>query len=212
MDYLESFISGKIDARSFIHELNSNAELQNQISGLVIEEDANNRESGLWKRISYDALESYDFDCLRLIKARYRFDNSIDDNLNLHATLRQIYTFYHPEVVCTQRYDKAFDIYLDAIQDCFDGSEVENVVEKIIQDALLSSSAKTKQRATAKTMVKEAFHVTDRKRPRWIQGPEWPMGTDSPMQYIEQKRSGEEVHYVFRDVTTGETRTIIQWY
>ena len=86
------------------------------------------------------------------------------------------------------------------------------MVEQIIQKAITSSNTKTKRRSFAKSVVKAAFHVVDRKRPRWIQGPEWPMGTDSPMMFIEQKRHGEEVRYMFQDVTTGEKRVVIQWY
>ena len=212
MNYIESFLTGVLDAKSFINELNCNKELQNQIRDLISIDDASNRNSMLWKRISFDALKSHDFDSMCLLNAICKYDNSISDNLNLHSTLREIYCYYNPEVICTHQYDKAFDIYLEAIQDCFDGPEVERVVERIIQDALTSSNAKTKQRVAAKFMVKEAFHILDRKRPRWIQGPEWPMGKESPMMFIEQKRLSEEVHYLFKDVTTDEMRTIIQWY
>jgi len=212
VDFIQSFLTGELDAKSFIMEIASNEELNERIRTLVLTEDANNRGSHLWKSISYDALKSHGFDCLRFLKSTCKFDNTVSDNLNLHDVLRRVYGYYHPEVECTQKYEDTFDVYLDAIQDCFDGPEVDSVVERIIQEALLSSSAKTKQRATAKTMVKEAFHILDRKRPRWIQGPEWPMGKDSPMQFVEQKCKGEEVHYLFCDVKTGETRTVVQWF
>ena len=64
----------------------------------------------------------------------------------------------------------------------------------------------------AKRDIEEQFHVVDKKRPRWIQGPEWPMGTHSPMMFISQKRSGEVVRYTFKDVDTDEIRVVEEYY
>lgn len=50
------------------------------------------------------------------------------------------------------------------------------------------------------------------KRPCWIQGGEWPMGKNSPMQYIGRSKIPDGVKYIFQDVDTGEIREIEQFY
>ena len=57
-----------------------------------------------------------------------------------------------------------------------------------------------------------AFHIKDRKFPRWAQGANWPMGKNSPMEYLGQRRDGELVELRFRDVDTGEIRIVEQFY
>lgn len=58
----------------------------------------------------------------------------------------------------------------------------------------------------------EVFHIKNRKFPRWVQGPAWPMGKNSPMEYLGQRRDGELVALRFRDVDTGEDRIVEQFY
>ena len=54
--------------------------------------------------------------------------------------------------------------------------------------------------------------VEGQTRPHWIQGPEWPMGKNSPMKYLSRKRDGERVIFTFQDVDTGEIREVEQFY
>ena len=60
--------------------------------------------------------------------------------------------------------------------------------------------------------LKKAFHIEHSKRPYWIQGGEWPMGKNSPMQYISRSKIPDGVKYIFQDVDTGEIREIEQFY
>ena len=212
MGAVEEFLTGEMDSRTFIHMVQTDAELQETIRRLIPDEAKDNPEHPLWKSVSYSVHKPLNYDYLRHIRSICRFDHTIGDTLNLFGTLQCVYRYLEPDLLFTTVYDDNFDVYLSAIQDCFDGPEVEETVERIIQDAVASGKSRTKRTAQAKEDVREAFHVTDRKRPRWIQGPEWPMGEDSPMQFVEQKRKGEEVRYTFRDVTTGELRTVAQWY
>ncbi len=57
-----------------------------------------------------------------------------------------------------------------------------------------------------------AFHIQGRNFPRWPQNAQWPMGKNSPMAYVKQKRDGDLVLLTFQDVDTGEVRVVEQFY
>lgn len=84
-------------------------------------------------------------------------------------------------------------------------------MEQIVTDSMQLPS-KAKRIKQAKTTVSTNFHVHNNRRPRWIQGPEWPMGVNSPMEFIAQKKAGDTVNYEFKDVDTGYTRIVKQYY
>ncbi|MBP5294665.1 MAG: hypothetical protein J6Y95_02970, partial [Lachnospiraceae bacterium] len=104
-----------------------------------------------------------------------------------------------------------YDLYMNAIGECYEGSEVKDLIEQIVHNCI-SIQPKTKRIKETRQQISQLFHTTDGKRPNWIQGPDWPMGKNSPMKYIERKRKGERVDYYFEDVDTGEKRLIIQYY
>ena len=131
---------------------------------------------------------------------------------DIFATISFFYIFNYPDFPCTDQYRDAYGLFLDAVGERFDGPEVQEVTEKIVYECL-DIRPKTKRVKTAKERVYETFHMEDRKLyPRWIQGSEWPMGKNSPMQFAKQTRRGESVLFYFRDVDTGEERIITQYY
>lgn len=211
MNTIELLLSGQMEMSEFTSILKSDQSLQNQIKEFVPQEAVDNPSHIFWKQIGYKALENTEFDFYKLLLRLGKFNGTIGDNLNIFDIIRRGYTYHHPEINCTEKYTAAFDLYLDTIRDCFDGPEVRHVVERIIQDALpLKTKSKRTQQARAE--VKAQFHLEDKKRPRWIQGAEWPMGENSPMAFISQKRHGELVEYFFRDADTGYERTVTQFY
>ena len=85
------------------------------------------------------------------------------------------------------------------------------MIEKIINNAI-SIKPKAKRASTVKQQIKTVFHIEGTNYPRWIQGPEWPMGVESPMQFIGRERKGKQVVFLFRDVATGDEKKIVQFY
>lgn len=80
-----------------------------------------------------------------------------------------------------------------------------------IQSLLMQTRSNSK--TTQKQFILKSFHVENsRYRPRWVQGPEWPMGKQSPMKFERQEKKGELVKYFFVDVDTGEEKVIEQLY
>lgn len=208
---IEKMLTGQIEMPEFIHALRTNDTLIQQLRELIPTDARYNREHPIWMQHAYSAVYPYKFDLYEYIVQFYRLDGTIGDNLNIFCTVKRFYSFVHPEIECTEKYHIAHKVYLNVTRDSFEGSEVNGVVQQIVQDALRlkTKSARVKY---AKQEINLKFHVVDNKYPRWIQGPDWPMGVHSPMQFISRKRKGETVFYEFRDVDTGETRIVEQWY
>ena len=179
-DVLIQFLTGKMESKDFIAAVISSAALQDRIAALVPQEAVHNKEHPFWQNISYSGLESDGFDAWKHLCRLCVFDGSLGDSLNVFGSLKAMFKYYAPDLPYTTFYHDAYGLYLDAAQDCFDGPEVEHITEAVIRNAL-PVMPKTKRIQTAKQQMKEVFHVTDRARPRWIQGPEWPMGQKSPM-------------------------------
>ncbi len=208
---IEQVLSGSIHIEVFLDELRSNQDLQNYIRDFIPLDATTNAAHDIWKIIPYESLRRNDFDYYKFLFWALHSNNRFGNNLSIFSRLQRIYLFYNPDFQCTNRYEKEFDLYLDVIQDCFEGPEVQTIVEHIV-----SKSAElptyTQQKKCAKAALCKNFHIEGRKRPHWIQGPEWPMGSKSPMAYVLQKHDGDLVQFFFKDVDTGETKIIEQAY
>lgn len=208
---IESMLIGKIEMREFIQTIQEDHQAMESIVNIIPQEAINNRNHELWKNISYDWARMCGFNAWEGICNICRFDDSIGDNLNIWGTLHAIYSYSYPNLPYTTKYHDIHTIYLEAIGDYYGGPEVKDIIESIIVDSL-ELKTKSQRIKYAKEKIKNTFHVVDNKKPWWIQGAEWPRGVNSPMQFIDKKRRGEEVHYSFRDVDTEEIRTVIQYY
>ena len=211
MSYLDSFLKGDLDDKSFISYLKCCSELQNEINNLIPSDAVNNPQHAIWKCFSYEALNKDSLNLLQHLNRICRYNGKIGDNLNLFGVLKRLYSFYHPDFPFTNKYHDEFDLYLDVVQDCFDGPEVEDIIIQMIEHCT-SIKPKAKRKKEAKERIKTLFHVESNSLPRWIQGPEWPMGKNSPMKYKRQERQGELVKFIFVDVDTGEEKVIEQLY
>ena len=211
MNTIEQMLTGQLEMSGFTAQLKSDPALQSEVRNLIPQEAIHDESHPLWKRISFESVQNNGSDFLQFLFWLCRFDGTIGDNLNIWAPIYQVYSYYHPELSYTKKYKETYILYLDVIRDCYEGSEVRQIVEKIVTDALLIKY-KGKRIQQAKMEVEKQFHVVDKKRPRWIQGPDWPMGEKSPMKFIIQKRKGEQVQYFFEDADTGASRIVEQFY
>ena len=213
MNALEEMLTGRMDMRNFLKLLKNDDELKLYIKTLIPDYVKNIKEHPFWEKLSYPytVLKRMDYDLMQYIEKEFKMNGSIPDNLRIWSLLYRVYKFEHPNLTYTNRYEDECHFYLLAVGDSYEGEEVDHVIEKIINDTV-NISPKTKRVKAAKEKLREAFHIEGQKRPRWIQGAEWPCGIDSPMQFVGQKTKGEEVTYTFKDVTTGEIREIVQYY
>jgi hypothetical protein len=163
------------------------------------------------KPVSYTALRAENFSLVKLLKRDDALNGDFGSNYNLYFDVYRFYVLSHPSTPYNDIYEKRFVLFLEAVGEYYDGLEVRPVIEEIINEAY-NIKGKGKQRTYIKSRMKEVFHIEGTNRPYWIQEAEWPMGKKSPMQYISKTRKGEEHLYLFRDVDTGEERTIVQWW
>lgn len=211
MNAIERLLTGEMEMSVFLSLVETDAALQEQLRNLVPSEAVNNPDHELWKKYSYWAVAQFEFDFYMRLMSCYRFDLSLGDNLNIFSSIRRFYFYTHPTLTCTTKYEDAFDLYLDVVKDCYDGPEVRELVQKIVYDAIPEKTKKAR-REKARLEIENQFHINGKNKPRWIQGPEWPMGQSSPMEFISQKRSKEYVEYLFEDFDTKKQRLIVQHY
>ncbi len=117
----------------------------------------------------------------------------------------------YPDARCTRMYKQDYDFFEKAVSQSMGGKEVETYIEQIMQQFPRTMKAADRVKA-GRAAIQEAFHIHDRKFPCWPQEPDWPMGKNSPMEYLGRHKDGELVHLRFRDVDTGEERTVEQYY
>ena len=211
MTVLQQMLSGRIEMDEYLYLLTSDFNLQNELNSIIPRDAIDNPSHLLWKHVSYNFLFKYNFDLYNCLISFHRLDNSISDNLNIFGFIKRIYIHIIPDFTFTKQYHDAHETYLDVVKDCYDGPEVRELVNDIIKECLIVKT-KSGRKKEGKKKILERFHVIDKNKPRWIQGAEWPMGANSPMKFVEQKRHKEQVEYLFIDVDTGEERTIIQYY
>ena len=211
MEILKDFMEGKISVPEFDKEIKNNKALLAEVNGLIPDEAKCNPNHELWKRYSYYDFKAENFNLYNHIMRITKVSDRIDDGLDYFSTIEFFYRYCFPQAKIDDYYDKAFMTFLEISGDSFDGVDVYDVIENIVK-AVLPYKTKKERIAKGKQMIKEAFHVEDNKRPRWIQSCEWPMGVKSPMKYVGRRKIDDGAVFIFRDVDTDEIREVEQFY
>lgn len=211
MNAVEKMLTGGMEMCVFTDLLKSDQSVQETIRKLVPPQAITNKEHPFWKNVSYDVLQNYNFDYLRAVLTLCHLDGTLGDNQNIFSMIERAYHFYSPELNCTTYYDDVVCLYLEAVGEYYEGPEVSQLLEQIVREAL-PLSPKSKRIKAIREKLKTIFHLEHSKRPYWIQGAEWPMGKNSPMQYVSRLKIPDGVKYIFQDVDTGEIRNVEQFY
>ena len=154
MNTIEEMLTGQIEMSDFIAQLKSDSNLQSAIRNLVPYEAAHSENHPLWKRISFESFQNSNYDFLHFLCKLCQFDGTIGDNLNVWSPIYKVYSYYHPELPYTDKYKQTYSLYLDVIRDCFDGPDVEQMVEKIVLNAM-KVAPKSKRLQNAKKEVEK---------------------------------------------------------
>ena len=117
----------------------------------------------------------------------------------------------NPKVKRTKMYKQESDYYEKAVSRSIGGPEVWYFTESVLEQFPRTMKAADRVKA-GRAAIQEAFHIHDRKFPCWPQEAEWPMGKNSPMEYLGRHKDGELVQLRFRDVDTGEEKVVEQFY
>ena len=112
----------------------------------------------------------------------------------------------------TPIYDEEYSFLIDVMPDYINGVQAEAFIDDIIQ-SVPETMPKTKRIKEIKAKTKEAFHVEDRKYPRWAQDTDWPFSQmGKPLKYVSRKTGGDLVQHTFVDVDTGEETIVEEFY
>ncbi len=219
INIVKGFVEGTVEIKDFIFHLLSDDKVRQAVDNLIPNEAINNQSHCLWKRIGYSAYEKFNFSISALLIKRSKFDLSLGDNLDIWGSISKFAGFSYPEWNFTTKYKDEYELYLSLANDIYEGPDVNKEVEKIIKLLLENYSTKAQRLKIGKIMMKELFHLSDNQRPYWLQGAEWPGDKDGkPLKFISQKRKKDEKskfeykEFAFKDVHTGEIKTVIQYY
>lgn len=123
----------------------------------------------------------------------------------VHGMVSALVRYWDPSIEIKTPMEKSPASFLEqAGLDCIGGPEAEDYLRELME-RYADCSIQEKKR-----LVREAFHLQPRKRPRWIQEPEWPFRNGKPLCFMAQRRNGELYEYLFRDPDTGEQVTVTQ--
>jgi len=153
------------------------------------------------------------FDLRRTLSAGYYALTKISRCATAYNMLFELFRHELPDVEKSTYYREMSQAAIEMVPDMLDSAEVGALIFDII--ASTGDMPKTKRKKAVREALDEAFHLKLlAKKPSWIQGSEWPMGTSGkPMRFVQQsKKKGELVEYTFEDVETLERRTITQYY
>lgn len=212
MEIVREFLTGKCDACDFMQKYMSSNELHNYVQSLIPQDALADPNHEYWhKCILRSGLECYNFDVREMLYSHCGLGDSDEDQREIFNTIRALYLWMNPNLKCTNFYEDRINFYLDLEGNCFGGPEVAHLVKSVANDFFMIKPKSVRKKA-AKAKIEELFHITNKLKPRWLHGPQWPMGSVSPMAFVSQNRNESAVFYEFIDVDTGKTRVVRQFY
>lgn len=132
----------------------------------------------------------------------------------IHGTVADIYYQVDSSLVGTEKYHDEYEFSLDVLPGYLAGGiTAENFVSQYIMPRFPATMKKGERKKLVKEEIKNAFQRDCKGFPRWIQMPEWPMGSDGkPMVYTGQKKCEHYSEYCFRDGASNEKHIVKQWW
>lgn len=207
IDYLE----GRIKPVEFEKMLDTEPEVVAWLRGLIPEGETVtylNYIPETYKTVPVTVpltLESY----IRYVVGGATVKGTLDYHLNMHDGFCKLVKKALPELEFTPTTEpsRLFGLYLDTCPSYIGGSEVNELIENIVA-GLPEELSKTKKIALGKQKIKETFHI-EKKRPYWMQDPEWPMLNGKPMKFVKSVRlNPDQIDHYFVDPETGEERIV----
>lgn len=137
-----------------------------------------------------------------------------DGAYEIHGTVADIYYQVDSTLVRTKKYHDEYEFSLDVLPGYLAGGiTAENYVSQYIMPLFPATLKKGERKKLVKDEIKNAFQRDCKGFPRWIQMPEWPLGSDGkPMIYSGQKNFEHHSEYYFRDGASNEKYIVKQWW
>lgn len=209
MQRIIDFVSGKLTYAEFESIFTNDPSIWDTAQSLLTPEILNDETHPFWNRSNRSRLESNNYS-VQYACLSFGFDAV--GRVVTHRMLGELVSYRYPDVVLREPPGFSADDLREKLgMDYLGGPEVDDRIDEILRGRSEDVSV-TKFLNTAKQELRTLFHLAPRKYPRWIQEPEWPMGVNSPMIFVSQRKTGELVEFVFQDADTGEQKTVKQFY
>lgn len=152
------------------------------------------------------ALESNSFR-VRATATAFGFDD-LSGQMRMHDIISSLMETQFPEIKrkTPPNYNK-YDLLLSIGLDCIGGKDADVIVNEIL-DAIPTDVTMSIRRREAKLALKKAFMI-DRKKPSWVQEPEWLVADGQPLRFVSQRHDGELFLYEFVN-DSDKTTTIVE--
>lgn len=204
MEIVYDFLEGRCDYQKFREHLYSNEEIFDWLQSLyfdgMIEDETFWCENALWRSAGNvkDAIKALD----TII--------SVYEKNDIYNFLYWFLLYACPNRIIQRIdfYEKRANLYTYSVNDCYGGPEVDGMISDIIE-SVPENLSKTKKIKFVKDKLKDLF--PGKKRPFWIETPDWLVNNGKPMEYISKKSTGDLFMYLFRDPKTGEERIVKQY-
>ena len=209
MQRIIDFVSGKLTYAQFETIFTEDPSIWDLAQSLLTPEIMNDSAHPFWSKSNRSRLESNNY-CVQYACLSFGYDAL--GQVITHGMLSELVSFRYPDVVLRDPPAlSSTDLREKLGMEYLGGPEVDDRIDEILRGKPADVSV-SKFLTTARQELRTLFHLIPRKYPRWVQEPEWPMGSSSPMVFIGQQRDNELAAYTFQDADTGAQRTVKQFY
>ena len=209
LKYILDFAAGKYSYAEFETLFQLNPEIWDRAQELLTEEMIADPEHPVWSWTLRSRLEPNGF-AVRSACLAFGYDQFGQGNT--WYILSRLVRFHFPDAKIKEPVEESGGDLMGRLGlEDLGGPEVDDLIRAIVDEYRDVRPAKERNKLI-KQKLKEAFHVKPRKKPDWAQEPEWPMGVNSPMEFVAKEQEGDWVRYVFQDADTGEERAVEQYY
>ncbi|MBR4192960.1 MAG: hypothetical protein IKQ54_01345 [Oscillospiraceae bacterium] len=195
LDYAKGLLShAEFEAELYLHP-----ELWDELQALM-PEDASNPSSTFWCLFPNRKLLETERYRVKQALLAFGWRGSL-----AHALVSALVRYHDPSVEIREAIDESDVSFLERNNlDYIGGPESDGFVRELLsRDTGCSNQVK-------KQHIREAFHINARKRPRWVQEPEWPFQSGKPLRFVSQRHDGDLFEYLFDNPESGEQLTITQ--
>ena len=209
LKYILDFAAGKYSYAEFEALFNLHPEIWDRVQELLTQEMIGDPAHPVWDWTLRSRLEPNGF-AVRAACLAFGYDQfgrSVTWNM-----ISRLVRFHFPDAKIREPVEESGGDLMGKLGlEDLGGPQVDDLIRKIVDE--YRDTRPTKERnKLLKQKLKEAFHVKPRKKPYWAQEPEWPMGENSPMEFVSKEQEGDLVRYHFRDVDSGVEKIVEQWY
>ncbi|MBQ7230443.1 MAG: hypothetical protein IJX04_06055 [Oscillospiraceae bacterium] len=209
LKYILDFAAGKYSYDEFEALFNLHPEIWDRVQALLTQEMIGDPAHPVWDWTLRSRLEPNGF-AVRAACLAFGYDQfgqSVTWNM-----ISRLVRFHFPDAKIREPVEESGGDLMGRLGlEDLGGPQVDDLIREIVEECRDVRPAKERNKLL-KQKLKEAFHVKPRKKPYWAQEPEWPMGENSPMEFVSKEQEGDLVRYHFRDVDTCAERIVEQYY